>query len=306
MRSFFSQKSASTLLAGWLSLAGAASGHADAPSIQDIEAQSDAQAEVLSPAEAGKIFLQNAGNFVNDGIKSDSALAGRTVTADFAGGKFRVRHEFHGDGKSMTWEILAGFEQGHKGTVPYHAYDIRAGITLVMIQPLPHESVFLVIDDNRGMAAGYLGRIVNEESDRPIVMKTLRGPILESDAISPASNFESAGDLVGKRFTVTYPNNVAVYEHIYLNEHYLTWMGKKGTSAGVADTERYESIKIAPNLFLVAWNEKSAPIQISMLFDFQQKRELAAILGYDASNKRAVYQTTSAKISDIMYTESPK
>ena len=171
-----------------------------------------------------------------------------------------------------------------------------------MAQPADNESIALIIDDNRGVATGFLGRHLLGHDSRQITLTPLNGPILEAKARVTAAPFESAGDLVGTRFRVIYPDEVAVYEHIYLNDHYVTWLGHKGTSAGVADTERYEAIKIAPHLYLIAWSEKAAPIQISFLFDFDRKQELAAVFGYDEKAERNVYQTTSAKIAEIMHT----
>jgi len=136
-------------------------------------------------------------------------------------------------------------------------------------------------------------------------LNKLHGTILEAKAGEKSSQSVKTGDLSGTRFTVVYPGEVAIYEHIYLNEHYMTWLGHKGTSAGVADTERYEAIEIAPLLYLVAWNEKSAPLQISMLFDFTEMTELATIFGFDESQDRTVYQTTSANITKITHTNIP-
>ena len=70
----------------------------------------------------------------------------------------------------------------------------------------------------------------------------------------------------------------------------------------MADTERYKAFKVAPKLYLVAWNEESAPLQISMLFDFERKRERAVIFGFDEDRERTVYQTTSADIPKVTHT----
>lgn len=303
MKNYFGMWAAMKIFVCGILLLVATVSHAEDRVKQNIQSTDVGMPGVLTPEQAGKLFLSNAGRFVDDRINSSNTLAGRNFIADFSDGKFRVRHEFHEDAETVTWEILEGFEKGQSGTVPYEAHDIRPGITLIMLQPLPVESLTLIIDDNRGMATGYLGRITDMNSDRPIVLKTVRGPILEAERTQKTTSFGSAADLAGRRFTVVYPNEVAIYEQIYLNEHYVTWHGKKGTSAGVADTERYKAVKIAPDLYLVAWNEKSAPLQISFLFDFERKQELAAFFGYDASKKRPVYQTSSAKISEIVYTK---
>ena len=256
--------------------------------------------EVLTAAQAGRIFLSNAGNFIDKNAETSNALAGRTVTADFANGNFRVVHKFQADSQTLSWEVLSGVEKGNKGVVPYQAFDIRPGIIFVMVQPQDSESVALIIDDNRGMAAGFLGRYSPEHIGKKVVMMPIQGPILEAE-IEPEP-FADATDLAGTRFTVAYPGGVEIYEHIYLNEHYVTWLCHKGTSKGVANTERYEAFKVAPGLHLVAWNEESAPLQISMLFDFETKRERAAIFGFDENRGRTVYQTTSADIPKVTHT----
>ena len=203
--------------------------------------------------------------------------------------------------RTVTWEVLSGTEADQIGTVPYQAFEIRQGITLLLTQPLEHESVTLIIDDNRGAATGFLARSSAENPEQLVSLRRLEGPILEADPSRPA-RFESADDLAGTRLTLVYPNEVAIYEQIYLNEHYMTWVAHKGTSAGVADTERYEAIKIAPLVYLVAWNEKSAPLQISMLLDFGQMRERASMFGVDLSQDRTVYQTATAEITEIAHT----
>ena len=258
--------------------------------------------KVLSPAEAGRIFLRNAGNFISTGTESTRALSGRVITANFAKGNFRMRHNFHPGDMLLSWEALSGDEKGEKGTVPYQAFEVRPGVFFLMTQPTSHEAVSLIIDDNRGVASGFLSRYSEKDAGQLISQVKIHGEILESTIEEKSRQLAKTGDLSGTRFTVVYPNEVAIYEHIYLNKHYLTWLGHKGTSAGVADTERYEAIELAPLLYLVAWNEKSAPLQISMLFDFANKTERATIFGYDESKDRTVYQTTSAKITKVSHT----
>ena len=256
--------------------------------------------KVLSPAEAGKIFLSNAANFNDERAHSAHGLSGRTITADFSAGNFRMRHDFDEDGKTLTWSALTGPQSGDSRTVPYQAFEVRPGITGVLAQPLEHEAVILIVDDNRGRCAGLLGRRNSDEPGALIELKRLEGEILEAD-VDTSNLFKNGSDLGGTRFTVVYPGEVAIYEHIYLNDHYVTWLGHKGTSAGVADTERYEAFRIAPLVYLVAWTEKSAPLQISYLFDFEQMREHASIFGFDESSGRYVYQTTSADIAEIKH-----
>ncbi len=277
-------------------------GHAGDQTAQPAEVSCSEKAQVRTPEQAGKIFLRSVGRFVDKNANTSKKLTGRTVTADFADGNFRMRHVFHADGQTMTWEALTGPNKGKTGTVPYQAFDVRPEITLVMARPADCESVALIIDDNRGAATGFLGRYSSENTEKPISMTALQGPIIEVKSRTNPTPFMSADDLAGSRFTVVYPNEVAIYEHIYLNKNYMTWLGHKGTSAGVADTERYEAVKIAPLLYLVAWNEEAAPIQISFLFDFENKRELAVFFGFDESSDRCIYQTTSSKITQVMHT----
>ena len=171
-----------------------------------------------------------------------------------------------------------------------------------MAQPQDCESLALVIDDNRGMAYGFLGRYSSDQPGTKVALMPVQGYIVESGVESKSMTFQSA-DLSGARFTVRYPDDVAIYEHIYLNKYYVTWLCRKGTSKDVADTERYIAFELAPRLYLVAWNEESAPLQISMLFDLEHKCEQAAIFGFDESAGRTVYQTTSAEITNITHRE---
>jgi hypothetical protein len=255
--------------------------------------------EVMTPAQAGRLFLKNTGNFRDSSMQSSRSLYGKTLTVDFQHGEFRMQHQFHAEEDKMTWEVLTGEIAGRRGTVSYQAFDIRPGIVFIMAQPRTSESVALVIDHNRGWAAGFLGRYLIEQPEGTMNLFPIQGPILEAGNSSSQQPFPSAKDLIGSRFTVVYPNEAAVYEHIYLNDNYVTWLCHKGTSQGVADTERFHSFKVSDDLYLVAWNEKSAPIQLSFLFDFKNQQELAALFGYDESRARTVYQTTFADIPKI-------
>ncbi len=294
VQSFFS----TSMLCRWVvPLIATFSLHAEAP----VKNESD----VLSPAQAGRIFLSNAQNFITSDANTTTALDGRTITADFADGNFRVQHRFHSDGQMLSWEVLTGKQKGAKGTVPCQVFEVRPGIYFLMTQPASHEAVSLVIDENRGVATGFLSRYSDEDKDSLISLNKIHGPVLEAGNGDASDRQLKNADLGGTRFTVVYPGEVAIYEHIYLNRHYMTWLGHKGTSAGVADTERYEAIEVAPLLYMVAWNEKSAPLQISMLFDFAKMSERATIFGFDEAKKRTVYQTTSAKIRKISHTRIP-
>ncbi len=271
--------------------------HADSPSKNETG--------VMSPAQAGRVFLSNAQNFIASDANTTTDLDGRVITADFADGNFRVQHRFQESGRKLSWEVLTGKQKGAKGTVDSQVFEVRPGIYFIMTQPASHEAVSLVIDENRGVASGFLSRYSDKDRDRLVSLTRIHGPVLEAKAAGNDGGQLNDADLGGTRFTVVYPGEVAIYEHIYLNQHYMTWLGHKGTSAGVADTERYEAIEVAPLLYLVAWNEKSAPLQISMLFDFARMSERATIFGFDEANKRTVYQTTSAKIRKISHTLIP-
>jgi hypothetical protein len=286
-----------------INLKGKSRAMSESGAASEVPASSIVDSEVLTPERAGARFIEGLSKFIDGRPNDNRSFAGRTLTADFSGGKFRVRHTFHDDGITLTWEVLTGEEAGQNGRVPYKLFALRPGLALVMMRPLEHESVFLVVDDKRGIAAGILGRAGLRDSS--IAMKRLWGPILESESGVNARAAVSPCDLGGSRFTVAYANGAAIYEHIYLNQHYMTWLGHKGTSAGVADTERYEAIAIAPFLYLVGWNEKAAPIQISFLFDFEQMLEHAAVLGVAPGGKPA-YGTTTARIVEISHSRLPE
>jgi len=255
------------------------------------------EAAVKTPEEAGIQFLKGFKSFAVPKGDGGSFLAGRTMTIDFAGGKFRVRHDFLEDGETLAWEVLTGANKGNTGEVKYFAQQLRPGITFVTTQPRDIEAVTIVIDENRGAAAGFLGRNNPEVGGNGIEWKKLYGPILESN-IKGDRTFENGSDLAGTHFRVTYPGEAAIYEHLYLSEHYVTWLALKGTSAGAADTEHFKAFQIAPGLYIAAWKEKSAPLQLTFLFDFEKNVELASFFGYDASQDRNVYQVTSAVISE--------
>ncbi len=64
-------------------------------------------------------------------------------------------------------------------------------------------------------------------------------------------------ELVGLRNLYRYSPS-EVYEHIYLNDQFYSWQCLKGVEQGLCDTDRCDTYKIADQLYLFVWRERSS------------------------------------------------
>jgi hypothetical protein len=86
-------------------------------------------------------------------------------------------------------------------------------------------------------------------------------------------------ELVGKRVEYIY-SPTERYEHVYLSEKLYTWHCLAGSERGLADTDRCQTMRIAPLLYLFVWREKVVPTLGMVLLDLNQMKTTGKILGY--------------------------
>ena len=84
--------------------------------------------------------------------------------------------------------------------------------------------------------------------------------------------------LAGTRIQNDYAHNV-VYQHIYLNDRYETWLSLDGPQKGQADTEEYLAFKVADNVYCTFWNEKVLTTQMTFLFNFVKGQCVCEVFG---------------------------
>ena len=97
--------------------------------------------------------------------------------------------------------------------------------------------------------------------------------------------------LAGTRIQNDYAHNV-VYQHIYLNDRYETWLSLDGPQKGQADTEEYLAFKVADHVYCTFWNEKVLTTQMTFLFDFVKGQCVCEVFGTTEGER--VYNTIGA------------
>ena len=95
----------------------------------------------------------------------------------------------------------------------------------------------------------------------------------------------------GTRFQNDYAHDV-VYQHIYLNDRYETWLSLDGPQKGQADTEEYLAFKVADGVYCTFWNEKVLTTQMTFLFDFVKGECVCEVFGTTGGER--VYNTIGA------------
>jgi hypothetical protein len=189
-------------------------------------------------------------------------LEGRTFTLALRDTPEKRRYTF-GEERAEIDIVLNG-ETRHVST-SYEAFELAPGIFFVSHLAGERESMAMALDVGEGVATVIAGVM----TDVGIVST------VEAATVEERASFRATGEpayhprfsLGGTRFLNTYAHNVA-YEHIYLTGVYETWLGIKGPQAGQADTEEYQSFKIADGVYLVFWNEGVLTAQMTFLFNF--------------------------------------
>ena len=113
--------------------------------------------------------------------------------------------------------------------------------------------------------------------------------------------------LAGTRIRNDYAHNV-VYQHIYLNDRYETWVGLDGPQKGQADTEEYLAFKVADHVYCTFWNEKVLTTQMTFLFDFVKGQCVCEVFGTTGGERvhNTIGATTKVIHSEIEELEVPR
>ena len=113
--------------------------------------------------------------------------------------------------------------------------------------------------------------------------------------------------LAGTRFQNDYAHNV-VYQHIYLNDRYETWLSLDGPQKGQADTEEYLAFKVADNVYCTFWNEKVLTTQMTFLFNFLKGECVCEVFGTTGGERvyNTIGATTKVIHSEIEELEVPR
>jgi hypothetical protein len=220
-------------------------------------------------------------------------LSGRNMTLFFANG-WEIEHRFESD--RLHWHATDGHSSG---SAEYRATGLRPGIYLVDF--LKREqgqdwSISVVLDTISQSFTAVIGHLPDEAETREglyyrgLAGKELTGVKVEfihGSIDKPwqegACPHAPTNELVGLRNLYRY-SPTEVYEHIYLNENFYTWVCYKGVEQGLCDTDRCHYYKIADELYLFVWREKIVPTLGLVLIDLKAHRSDGKIYGYSGGS----------------------
>ena len=246
-------------VAGWFVV-----GHANE---EDSMTEQSAHDRQSFEAQGSAFLKQNISgtpefNYAENRPPRSYALEGRSFTLALRDKDERRRYDFSEDRVQVEVSFGGGVR---KFAAMYEAFEMASGIFFVTHLVGEQESVAMAFDVCEGVAT-----LVEGAMGQSGIVSTVEAASVEEVISSRAGRqpaFHARFSLGGTRFLNTYAHNVA-YEHIYLTGVYETWLGVRGPQAGQADTEEYQSFKIADGVYLVFWNEGVLTAQMTFLFNF--------------------------------------
>jgi hypothetical protein len=231
------------------------------------------------------------------------------ATQELAGDDFFVRLDdaeesirVHFEATTLTFEHADGDGQTTGGVSVYQAFRMSGGIYFVTFLFEPDRSCVLLLDPGRSVVTAIRGSRADDGS----IESTITGGYVDTGDARPAGR-HLAVSLAGTRIQNDYAHNV-VYQHIYLNDRYETWLSLDGPQKGQADTEEYLAFKVADHVYCTYWNEKVLTTQMTFLFDFAAGACVCEVFGTTGGER--VYNTigsaTKVLHSDIPELDTPR
>jgi hypothetical protein len=239
-------------------------------------------------------------NFGGNELSHTDDLMGKTLDIHFDNG-WVIRHSFK-PGRKMEWQMLQGTDPDRgapsKDCENYRATCLREGYFLVdfIERYRPTQSVSLLLDLVRNTATAVLGTLpTREETFKPLFQRVLdreeltpmRAKVAHGAIDRPFTDgtpkLETTDELVGKRIHYQYGPKDS-YEHIYLNRERYTWNCIQGPEAGLADTDRCYTYKIADEFYLFFWLEKIIPTLGLVMIDLKRRKTSGKIFGYEGND----------------------
>ena len=239
----------------------------------------DQGAEFLRSANASATY-----NYQEYMPATTQALAGTDVLIrlDDAGEWVRVRF---GD-DSLDFELGAGDEKKTEGTSAYQAFRMGEEIYFVTFLFDPDRSCCLLLD----LGSSVVTTVRGSRGEDGAIESSIKGGYVDGADAAPAERHAPVS-LAGTRFQNDYAHNV-VYQHIYLNDRYDTWLSLDGPQKGQADTEEYLAFKVADDVYCTFWNEKVLTTQMTFLLDFVKGECVCEVFGTTGGER--VYNTIGA------------
>jgi hypothetical protein len=246
--------------------------------------------EWISVGALGDAFARES-----NALPVSAGLAGRTLSLHFENG-WLIEHRFETDSvlRRTVRDAGTGTFPTSPGAVAYSATEIRPRIFFVnFVEPqLRAATVTLLLDLDNRICTAVIGRLptraaasvslqdrIARGAELTGVSATFIHGAIDLPFVAASARHVKTADLLGKRVRYTYSSTES-YEHIYLNESFYTWHCLAGSERGLADTDRCDHLKLAPNLYLFAWREKIVPTFGIVVVDLEQMKTTGRILGY--------------------------
>jgi hypothetical protein len=222
-----------------------------------------------------------------------ASLAGETFSLDVDElGKLRVSFV---DETQLGWNLVRP-ESQLGGTDEYENIDLRPGLHLIAVSRIADRMSALCVLDTIGKRA--IGNLTTFEGKKQQIRENTRffhGTFSDAPA---AQRFQRTDELVGKRLHHRYSSTHA-YEHIYLNSNVYVFHCLEGPEAGQADVDRTDTFKLADQLYLLSWHERSQPFNGAVVIDLAAGRANGRLFGWDQENNRAS-QIRSGSIVSVL------
>ena len=232
--------------------------------------------------------------------EATQSLAGSDILVrlDEAAEWIRVRFA----GGSLDFELGAGDEKTTEGSSAYQAFRMGDDIYFVTFLFEPDRSCALLLDLGRSVVTAVRGSR-GEDGD---IESSIVGGYVDGGGTAPSERHAPVS-LAGTRFQNDYAHNV-VYQHIYLNDRYETWLSLDGPQKGQADTEEYLAFKVADNVYCTFWNEKVLTTQMTFLFNFLKGECVCEVFGTTGGERvyNTIGATTKVIHSEIEELEVPR
>jgi hypothetical protein len=225
------------------------------------------------------------------------------ATTELAGSEVRVQLD---DGTwidvrfaedDLAFACGEGDATREEGASSYQAFRMGERVYFVTFLFEQDRSCVLLLDLATSVATAIRG---SRRADGGIE-SAITGGFLEGEADAPEGR-HAAVSLAGTRIRNDYAHSV-VYEHIYLNDRYETWLSLDGPQRGQADTEEYRAFKVADHVYCTFWNEKVLTTQMTFLFDFAAGSCVCEVFG--STDGERVYNTIGASTT-VIHSEIPE
>lgn len=212
-----------------------------------------------------------------------------------------VEYVFH-DQEALTW-IVHSDATPAGGTARYKAIEARAGIFIIDLvrgEGLACENVTIVFDRNTGAVTTGVSHLINAEGKVRATTDFSHTNVERTEA-----KHERTDELVGKRIFYRY-SDVETYEHIYLNLGTFTWHCLRGGEAGLADTDRCMTWKVADDLYAFFWTEKVMTVEAVLLVDLREQRSIGRMFGWDRTLNTPLILPFNSRLTVLNTTDYPE